>query len=172
VSRLSSARRAVVGAATVLAAVGSAIVGYTSAEDELIGGIGGLVGGGTVFVASIFLARTDQRRADKRQARAARDSVLMMLPLPISLSGPSPAVSDASAAVLTTRAPSQLLVADRQAIGRPWGHRRNLANLQAWVQSPNSPTVGILTGPAGVGKTRLTIQLAASLKGSWVTGRL
>ena len=128
--------------------------------------------GGLVFVASILLARTDQRRADKRQAVAARDSVLMMLPLPISLSGPSPAVSDASAAVLTTRAPSQLLVADRQAIGRPWGRSRDLANLQAWVQSPNSPTVGILTGPAGVGKTRLTIQLATSLKGSWVTGRL
>ena len=171
-SRLSSARRAVVGAATVLAAVGSAIIGYTSAEDELIGGIGGLAGGATVFVASILLARTDQRRADKRQARNARDSVLTMLPLPISLSGPSPAVSDASAVVLTTRAPSQLLVADRQAIPRPWGRNRDLARLQAWVQSPNSPTVGILTGPAGVGKTRLTIQLATSLKGSWVTGRL
>jgi tetratricopeptide (TPR) repeat protein len=32
--------------------------------------------------------------------------------------------------------------------------------------------VGILTGPAGVGKTRLTIQLATALKASWVTGRL
>jgi hypothetical protein len=32
--------------------------------------------------------------------------------------------------------------------------------------------VGILTGPAGVGKTRLTIQLAIALKGSWVTGKL
>jgi tetratricopeptide (TPR) repeat protein len=29
-----------------------------------------------------------------------------------------------------------------------------------------------LTGPAGVGKTRLTIQLATSLNGSWVTGKL
>ena len=170
-SRLSSARRAVVGAAG-LAALGSAIIGYTSAEDELIGGLGGLAGGATVFVASILLARTDQRRADKRQASDARDSVLTMLPLPISLSGPSPAVSDASAAVLTTRAPSQLLVADRQVIARPWGRNRDLARLQAWVQAPNSPTVGILTGPAGVGKTRLTIQLAMTLKGSWVTGRL
>jgi tetratricopeptide (TPR) repeat protein len=169
--KLSNARRAVVGAATALAALGSAIVGYTSAEDELIGAIGGLAGGTAVFVASILLARADQRQAERQQALAARDSVLKMLPLPISLSGP-PAVSDASAAVLTTRAPSQLLVADRQAIGRPWGRSRDLARLQAWVQSPHSPTLGILTGPAGVGKTRLTIQLATSLKGSWVTGRL
>jgi hypothetical protein len=29
-----------------------------------------------------------------------------------------------------------------------------------------------LTGPAGVGKTRLTIQLAIALKASWVIGRL
>jgi tetratricopeptide (TPR) repeat protein len=32
--------------------------------------------------------------------------------------------------------------------------------------------MGILTGPAGVGKTRLTIQLATVLKASWVIGRL
>ena len=112
------------------------------------------------------------RSSGQAEAVAARDSVLIKLPMPISLSGPSRAASDPSAAVLTTRAPSQLLVADRQAIGRPWGRSRDLARLQAWVQSPNSPRVGMLTGPAGVGKTRLTIQLATSLKGSWVTGRL
>ncbi len=176
--RLSRARLFVVGAATVvLTAVGGLIAGYTqglSNPDDLKwkAGIGGLVGAVLGFVAASWWARSDQRRVDKRQALAARDSVLMTLPLPISLPGRSPAASDASAAVLTTRAPSQLLVADRQAIGLPWGRSRDLARLQAWVQSPNSPTVGLLTGPAGVGKTRLTIQLAASLKGSWMTGRL
>ena len=169
--RLSNARRVVVGATTIgLAATGGAIAGYT--QGGWTPRIGGLVGAVLGFMGSSMWARAQQGRADKRQAVAARDSVLIKLPRPISLSGPLRAASDPSAAVLTTRAPSQLLVADRQAIGRPWGRSRDLARLQAWVQSPNSPTVGMLTGPAGVGKTRLTIQLATSLNGSWVTGTL
>jgi AAA ATPase domain len=170
VSKLSRARLLRVGAATAVAAVGGAIAGYTQTlagwtQNGWTAGIGGLVAGALVFVPSILLARTDQRRVDRQEVLADRNRVLMTLPLPNSLSNPS-------SAVLTTRAPSQLLVADRLATPRLWGRRRDLARLQAWVQSPNSPTVGILTGPAGVGKTRLTIQLATSLNGSWVTGKL
>jgi hypothetical protein len=151
--------------------MGGAIAGYTQTQDERTAGIGGLVAAVLMFAASILAARADQRRADRESAVAARNSVLMMLPLPISLSDPSSALSDSSAAVLTTRAPSQVLVADREAAGF-WGRSPDLARLQAWVESRDSPRVGILTGPAGVGKTRLTIQLARSLNATWVIGRL
>ena len=117
--RLSNARRVVLGTTTIgLAATGGAIAGYT--QGGWTPGIGGLVGAVLGFMGSSMWARAQQDRADKRQALAARDSVLIKLPMPISLSGPSRAASDPSAAVLTTRAPSQLLVADRQAISRPW----------------------------------------------------
>lgn len=180
--RLSTARRIGVGLATfvlavVLAAVGGLIAGYTQGLSNPDGqrwmaGIGGLAGAVLGLVGSILVARRDQRRADRRQALAARDSVLMMLPRPISLSSASSDGSNPPTAVLTTLAPSQLLLTDRQATGLLWARSRDLARLQAWVESTDGPMVGILTGPAGVGKTRLTIQLATALKASWVTGRL
>ena len=90
--RLSTARRIGVGLATfvlavVLAAVGGLIAGYTQGLSNPDGqrwmaGIGGLAGAVLGLVGSILVARRDQRRADRRQALAARDSVLMMLRRP------------------------------------------------------------------------------------------
>ena len=78
--RLSARRLAIVWAATlVLIAVGGFIAGYT--QGGWTPAIGALIGGVLGFFGSALWAVEGQRREDTRRAIAARDLVLLTIPL-------------------------------------------------------------------------------------------
>jgi AAA+ superfamily predicted ATPase/tetratricopeptide (TPR) repeat protein len=80
--------------------------------------------------------------------------------------------------VLATRAtppavlsPGSLLRAEVAAV-RFAGRDRELAELRSWAEG-DGLAVHLVTGPAGAGKSRLALQLAADLRaGGWVAGQL
>ena len=53
-----------------------------------------------------------------------------------------------------------------------WGRRADLDWLEKWWDDPGGCPVAVVTGPAGVGKTRLVTHFAARRPESWVTGWL
>lgn len=71
-----------------------------------------------------------------------------------------------------TPLPSSLLRAEYGIV--PFaGRRSELDDLLAWCQSPTPLSAHLVTAPAGVGKTRLAVQLAAELSSSnWIAGVL
>ena len=118
-----------------------------------------LCGSGAASVGLMGLVAWQTVRARQRQradARAARAEALDPLQLP-------PLEPDLHS-VSTLIAPERVLA--------PLESRRALIEeMVAWCLSPTTPAVGILDGPSGVGKTRLTVEVARLLPEGWVAGR-
>jgi tetratricopeptide (TPR) repeat protein len=89
------------------------------------------------------------------EARRRRDLVLDTVP------GDSSPADGVLAALLATRALAPFR-----------GRAQELAELGAWCDDQSAPPVMVLTGPAGVGKTRLVAEFAARQAGRRVTGWL
>lgn len=53
-----------------------------------------------------------------------------------------------------------------------WGRRADLTWLEKWLDDPQACPVAVVTGPAGVGKTRLATQFAAQRPEAWIAGWL
>ena len=145
---------------TAIVAVGGGISGYS--QGGVGAAVGGVVGAALGLVGGMWWAREDQRRSSLGFAREKRARALE--------SFPSDRVQNAVAAV-----PSRSLLAEWMASrGRPrfWGRQAELQMLKEWATDPHSPAVCLLTGPALVGKTRLSIELCQSLPRPWQSGRL
>ena len=107
------------------------------------------------LAAAIWADRAYQRREAKEAALRARGTVLDAL-VADPVSGGS--VFDVLLATSTGAAPFR-------------GRRAELASLERWWADPARPLV-VVTGPAGIGKTRLVTQFALDRPEPWVTGWL
>jgi tetratricopeptide (TPR) repeat protein len=140
---------ALVGAGAGLAAA-TAAIGNTWVRTAwaVAGGVVGLVGG-------TMADRFRQRRQAKAEAERQRDSVL----------GPIASEQAREDSVF------DLLLASSE-VTPLWGRKADLAWLEKWRDDPGGHPVAVVTGPAGVGKTRLVTHFAARRPESWVTGWL
>ena len=140
---------ALVGAGAGLAAA-TATIGNTWVRTAwaVAGGVVGLVGG-------TMADRFHRHRQAKAEAERQRDSVL----------GPIANEQAREGSVF------DLLLASSE-VTPLWGRRADLAWLEKWWDDPSGYPVAVVTGPAGVGKTRLVTHFAARRPESWVTGWL
>ena len=142
-------------AAVVLAGVGGAAVGL-GAPAWLAGAVGAVTG----LVAAVIADRAFGARDDRKAALEARDQVLDEL-----RSGVSAETRDANAD------PLALLRADRSPV--PFrGRGKEMRQLEAWRDDENGSSVLLLSGSAGVGKSRLALEFASRAPGGWAAGWL
>src|SRR5690606_32434600 len=104
--------------------------------------LGAVLGGvGTAFAPTVL-----DRLRERDRAREVRDEAAELLP---QMTGPA-----------------QLLHPARGVV--PFvGRERELAELLAWCADPQAGRLRLLTGPGGVGKSRLAAELAARLGPEW-----
>ncbi|SDR05130.1 AAA ATPase domain-containing protein [Thermostaphylospora chromogena] len=127
----------VVGAAAVAAAV-AAVTDGKPVQTVLGAVLGGV---GTAFAPTVL-----DRLRERDRAREVRDEAAELLP---QMTGPA-----------------QLLHPARGVV--PFvGRERELAELLAWCADPQAGRLRLLTGPGGVGKSRLAAELAARLGPEW-----
>jgi len=144
----------IAGSIVLLAAIGGAVPGYVVGHGSLAG-LGGFLGAGIGFVASVLWAVADRRRQGRLTAATARSQILDLFPLP----------------PMTGLRPSSLLSAERGLM--PFrGHAVDMAWLKDWCLTQAGPPLCVLSGAAGVGKTRTVLELAKKLPSGWVVGRL
>ena len=138
-----------VGAGAGLTAA-TATVGNTWARTAyaIVGGAAGLVGG-------TIMDLSDQRRQARAKAERERSSVL------------GPIVTEQA----NERSVFDALLAT-SAVTPFWDRRSDLAWLEKWWEDPRACPVAVVTGPAGVGKTRLVTHFAAQRPEPWVAGWL
>src|SRR6202040_1659223 len=65
-----------------------------------------------------------------------------------------------------------LLLPTRESAAPFRGRAADLAWLQAWCNDPDGHPVALVTGPGGVGKTRLVTQFAITRPAPWAAGWL
>ena len=148
--------RAAVGGALILAGAGAGVAGaFAASTSGLVRAGGAAVGAVAGLAAAIWADRAYQRREAKEAALRARGTVLDAL-VADPVSGGS--VFDVLLATSTGAAPFR-------------GRRAELASLERWWADPARPLV-VVTGPAGIGKTRLVTQFALDRPEPWVTGWL
>ena len=154
--RRSWAVRAAVGAALIFAGLGAGTAGASVASASwLVRAAGAAVGAVAGLGAAIWADRTYQRREAEMAALRARDAVLGVLRADPPNKG---SVFDLLLATSTAAAPFR-------------GRRDDLAWLDRWWDEANQPVV-VVTGPAGIGKTRLVTQFALDRPAPWVSGWL
>jgi len=128
----------VVGVVAVAAAV-AALTEDASTGPVIVAVIGGFVGVVTVFGPTVL-----DRFQERKQARAAADNTAELVP----------------------QGPATLLHPVRGVV--PFqGRERELAELLEWCADPDAGRVRLLTGPGGVGKSRLAKELADRLRPKW-----
>ncbi len=143
-------------AGLILAGAGAGLIaGTVTTSDARLraayGAAGGVAGLAGAMVADQAVARRD-RRADARRLRAEiLGEVVSELP-------EHPGVF---AYLLAT-----------SAIAPFRGRHADLKRLREWLDDPASSPVAIVTGQAGVGKSRLAAQFASQLPPDWVAGWL
>jgi len=127
--------------------------------------LAGAVGAVSALVAGVIVDRAFGTRDADKAALEARAKVLDELTAPVP--------ADPEKAVAANRAdPLALLRADRSPM--PFrGRGRELRRLTEWLadDAVASP-VFLLSGPAGVGKSRLALQFASRVPDGWVAGWL
>ena len=142
---------------TVAAAGTGAAAALATSSSWLIRAVGGAAGGVAGLCAAVWADAAKQRREAATAALLERDQVLDPV---VS----EPATHDES--VLG------LLLPTRQGAAPFRGRSTDLAWLQAWRDAPGGHPVALVTGPAGVGKTRLVTQFAVTRAPSWAAGWL
>ncbi len=152
--------QALLVAAVVLAAVGGAAAGL-GAPVWLAGAAGAI----TALVAAVIVGRVFNARDSRRAALQARGRVLDDL---IAL-----VPDDREKAVAANRAdPLALLRADRSPM--PFrGRGAELRRLAEWRDDDTAASpVCLLSGPGGVGRSRLALQFASRAPEGWAAGWL
>ncbi|WNV86706.1 hypothetical protein [Umezawaea sp. Da 62-37] len=116
-----------------------------------------------------------QAVGDQRDRRDARDELLGSLrppvpPSPVPIESPA---QDDSCSVLRVGAVVGWLTAPFTPTPL-WGRKVVLDRLVAWCVTSGSgaDVVRVVTGPAGVGKSRLALAVAQALPAGWMAGRL
>jgi len=132
--------RLVAGAALVLAGAGAGLAATLATGAWWARGLGGAVGGLAGLAAALWVDHAHQLR----DARDVRDEIL------------DPVVSEAG----QDDSVFALLVATC-AIAPFRGRAAELAQLDRWCDDPRAHPVLVITGPAGVGKTRLVTEFAS-----------
>jgi tetratricopeptide (TPR) repeat protein len=115
----------------------------------------------SLVVAVLFGVVALQQAARERQARraalvSARQAVLQAWDRPV-LKPPEQTIST--------------LLAPEQAVMPIQGREQERQQLLRWCADPDASTVRVMSGPAGVGKTRLAVEVSRSLPAGWVAGR-
>jgi hypothetical protein len=109
---------------------------------------------------------------DYRGRQVARDTVLG----PLRPAVPDPSVSDGSSMVGAASGAREVVhwLTAPFSPTRLWGREPLRDQLVAWCvdRDPGGGVVRVLTGPAGVGKSRLALAVGESLPAGWATGRL
>ena len=155
--RYGGAGRAAVGGALILAGLGAGVAGaFAASTSGLVRGVGAGVGAVAGLAAAIWVDRASERREGRRAAVRAREKVLDATVADPAAEG---SVFDAMLATSTKAPPFR-------------GRRDDLAWLERWWDDPKQPAIAMVTGPAGIGKTRLVTQFAQDRPASWVTGWL
>jgi tetratricopeptide (TPR) repeat protein len=148
--------RAAVGGALILAGAGAGVAGaFAASTSGLVRAVSAAVGAVAGLAAAIWADRAYQRREAREAAVRARADVLDALVADPPGEG---SVFDVLLATSTGAAPFR-------------GRRADLAWLGRWWDDPKQPLV-VVTGPAGVGKTRLVTQFAQDRPEPWVAGWL
>ena len=144
-------------AAVVLAGVGGAAVGLRAPA-----WLAGAAGAVTALVAAMIVDRVSGARDGEKFAVNARGYVLDPLRTGVSAeTRTDDAIAD----------PLALLRADRSPM--PFrGRSKQLRRLDAWRDDPGGSPVLLLSGPAGVGKSRLALRFASRVPAGWVAGWL
>ena len=138
----------------MLAGVGGAAVGLGAP------GMAGAVGAVTALVAAVIADRAFGARDDRKAALEARDQVLDE-----SRPGVSADPRDANADPLALLRGGPVA----GAVPRPGQEMRQL---EAWRDDENGSSVLLLSGSAGVGKSRLALEFASRAPGGWAAGWL
>ena len=151
------AARLLLAAALTLAGAGAGVAAVLATSDSgLIRATGGAAGGAAGLGAAVWADTAKHRRETAAAARRERDRVL------------DPVISEPA----HDRSVLGLLLATRQSAAPFRSRTADLAWLQTWCDNPGSHPVALVTGPAGVGKTRLATQFATTRPAPWATGWL
>jgi hypothetical protein len=148
---------AAVGAALILAGVGAGVGGWLAPSTSwLARAVGAGVGAVAGLAAAIWVDRISQRREARKAALGARDDVLDALVADPAGEG---SIFEVLLATSMEAAPFR-------------GRRDDLAWLDRWWEDPKQAPVVVVSGPAGIGKTRLATQFAQDRSTPWVSGWL
>jgi hypothetical protein len=151
------ASRVLFGLGLVLAGSGAGIAAVLAASSSWgARGTGGAVGGASGLVASLWIENVRGHREARASAVERRDLVL------------DPVIG----AARHDRSVPGALLPTRPDAAPFRGRRADLAWLREWLENVDGHPVAGIAGPSGVGKTRLAVQFASTLPGSWVTGWL
>lgn len=149
--------RAAVGAALILAGLGAGVAAaFAASPSWLWRAVGAAVGAAPGLAAGIWVDKSYQRREARATALRARNDVLDELVTDPYI---KESVFDILLATSTKAVPFR-------------GRRTELAWLDWWWDDPKQPAVVVVTGPAGLGKTRLVTQFAQGRPAPWATGWL
>ena len=147
------AARAAISGALIIAGVGAGLAGaFETSGSWLVRGVVAAVGAVAGLAAAIGVDRFYQRREARAAALRARDDVLEELVAEPASGG---SVFDVLLATSTEAAPFR-------------GRRDDLAWLERWWDDPGQLIV-MVTGPAGVGKTRLVTEFALGRPAPWIS---
>ena len=155
--RLVSPERAILGAAFVLVGSGAGLAATLATGEGSVRAGGGAVGGLAGLAGAMMTDRVHERKVARAAVLRERGRILD----PIITTGSA----DSSSSVF------DLLLAT-QAVAPFRGRHNEMRWLTRWCDSTKSHSVAIVSGPAGVGKTRLVRQFALKRPEPWVTGWL
>ena len=149
--------RVTFAAALTLAGAGAGVAAALATSGSgLIRAAGGAAGGAAGLGSAAWAEAVKQRREAAAAAVRERGQVL------------DPVVSDPAHDLSVLG----LLLPTREGAAPFRGRAADLAWLQAWRDAPDGHPVALVTGPAGVGKTRLVTQFAVTRPEPWAAGWL
>ena len=162
-SRHSLICRGPIALAALLAAGGGAAVTLAAAWPPWLAGTVGGIGGVVALTSPVIVDRIRSDTDKRENAREARERALRPLRLESSVQGQATADQKTD--------PLGLLTAERSPVAF-CGRRRELRDLAEWRDSEDSSRVLLLSGSAGVGKSRLALEFAARSPAVWAAGWL
>jgi hypothetical protein len=141
--------------AMAMAGAGAGVAATLATGNESVRAAGGFVGGVAGLAAGVSMDRARERRAVRAVALRERSQML------------DPVISDGR----DDRSVFGLLLATR-AVTPFRGRTSDRKWLEKWCDNFSAHPVAIVSGPLGVGKTRLVTQFAAERPSSWAVGWL
>jgi tetratricopeptide (TPR) repeat protein len=155
--RHTSASRVVFVVALTLTGAGAGVAAALATSGSgLIRAAGGAAGGAAGLCSATWAEAAKQRRETAEAAARERDQVL------------DPVISEPAHDLSVLG----LLLPTRESAAPFRGRAADLAWLRAWADNPGGHPAALVTGPGGVGKTRLAVQFAATRPPPWAAGWL